>query len=98
MKEGTNVWSYLGVELRQLLFIKVSLCVDTSFIAELKHKNKHKMLGNLVFISFVLVSKMTSAQKHYSAHKSLTFCVILDILQLPYVEHVSFLSLCQIIS
>lgn len=37
------VWSYLGVELRQLLFIKVSLGVDTSFIAELKHRHKKRL-------------------------------------------------------
>lgn len=49
--EDTGVWSYLGVELRQLLFINVSLGVDTSFIAELKHKNKYKMIGNVVFLS-----------------------------------------------
>ena len=35
--------SYLGVELWELLFIQVSLSVDTSFIAELKEKNnEHK--------------------------------------------------------
>lgn len=92
--EGTNVCSYLGVELRQLLFIEVSLCVDTSFIAELKHKNKHKILANVVFISILLLCEMSSAQNHHSTHNgNKSFCVILDILQLPYVEHMSFLSL-----
>lgn len=33
-------WSYLGVKLRQLFFIKVSLGVDAPFITELKHKNR----------------------------------------------------------
>lgn len=32
--------SYLCVKLRQLFFIKVSLGVDTSFVTELKHKNR----------------------------------------------------------
>lgn len=35
-----SVCSYLRVKLRQLLFIEVSLGVDTSFVTELKHKNR----------------------------------------------------------
>lgn len=35
-----SVCSYLGVKLRQLFFIEVSLGVDASFITELKHKNR----------------------------------------------------------
>lgn len=40
VKWWTSHGSYLGVKFRQLLFINVSLGVDTSLIAELKHKNK----------------------------------------------------------
>lgn len=51
------VWSYLGVELRQLLFIEVTLGVDTSFIAELKHnKNKHKRLSCFILFACVLTA------------------------------------------
>lgn len=54
-------WSYLGVEFRQLLFIQVSLGVDTSFIAELK-QNKQKGLSTFYpfFLRVWLLNKNTS--------------------------------------
>ena len=76
MTELTAVWSYLGVELRQLLFIQVSLSVDTSFIAELKHnrsKQREHVISFVFVVCFDCITKCTqnkynnaNYQRHFS--------------------------------
>lgn len=48
--------SYLRVKLRQLLFIEVGLGVDTSFVAELKHKSECQLTLCLVLHIYLLAA------------------------------------------
>ncbi len=54
------------MELRQLLFIQVSLSVDTSFIAELKHNRKnHNIISLFLHLYLFLNWQLIKIQKIY---------------------------------
>lgn len=66
------------MELRQLLFIQVSLGVDASFIAELKHtKNKHKRLSWL-YPFFLFVSLLLYINTSHTISKQFSFFLTID--------------------
>lgn len=60
-----SVCSYLGVKLRQLFFIQVSLGVDASFITELKNKNGQSAdwFGLLICLFFLHTCALYQAWK-----------------------------------
>lgn len=71
---GVNsVCSYLGVKLRQLFFIQVSLGVDASFITELKNKNRQSAdrFGLLICLFLLHTCALYQAWKTtlHSMHK-----------------------------